>query len=196
MKNILYPFLILFLIFGCEDTDEAMNTSLLGSWNYSVYLLENNCDGTGEVEDMGTLEITDTEFIINETETLSDWCDEDLVNDTLCVEYGDSTSLNDFQEICVNEGGTFDSITGICDNPFASTYTLSDSLYLTFQDTIHIPESYSSICAEEGGVYADGVCTITYNSTHALNLDDVTATLTRTFTENDTLYCEKFVLTK
>ena len=201
MKNIFYPLLIILFMIGCEDTEDATAT-LVGTWNYSGVQIEGGCDGTGVEDNSGTIMFTETDFTMTQSLTLADWCDEDLVNDTLCVEYGDSTSLSEYQESCVDDGGTFNTTTGTCTSLEGGNYTISDSLYLSFVSAVDVPANFEDICVEEGGVFTlnstdtNAVCTLTNTSGYVLDLDINTASFARTSTQNDTLYCDKVILTK
>jgi len=139
--------------FACEAEDDAEEKTIVGSWNYTVSEIEGSCNGTGEQDASGTAVFTDTEVTLNDIESLAQWCDEDLVNDTLCVEYGDSTSLSDYQEMCIDDGGTIDASTGGCINSWVNTYTISDSLYLTQQETVvGLENIMEEGCVDEGGL--------------------------------------------
>jgi len=206
MNNKIIALMIPIFFFACEAEDDAAENTIVGSWNYTVSEIEGSCDGTGEQEASGTAIFTDTEVTFYDIQSFAQWCDEDLVNDTLCVEYGDSTSLSDYQEMCIDDGGTIDASTGGCINSWINTYTISDSLYLIQQETyVGLEDTMEEDCVEEGGVWTvdesisteyNGICTVTDSSGWELTLDASTASLTQTYTEDDTLYCVKISLTK
>ena len=208
MNNKIIALMIPLFFFACEAEDDVEEKTIVGSWNYTISSgVGGSCDGTDDdVDGSGTAVFTDTEVTLNDIESLAQWCDEDLVNDTLCVEYGDSISLSYFQEMCIDDGGTVDASTGGCINSWVNTYTISDSLYLTQQETVvGLEDIMEEDCVEEGGLWTvdesisteyNGICTFTYTSGWELTLDASTASLTQTYTEDDTLYCVKISLTK
>jgi len=112
-------------------------------------------------------------------------------------DYGTSTE-SDFEDYCAYEQGTYAN--GACTDVNEGDYNLTDdSITISLNETLVIPESYASMCVAEGGTYANGVCTISADRTMAIVIDGNTATLTYTEIDEDYpeySYCEVTVLTK
>ena len=191
--------LIFFVACDEEDKEEANSDALIGTWSMAVTEYPNTtCTGDGEIVDEGTITFTATKATITYTSTFEDWC-EGTITDGVCDEgdYGTSTE-SDFEDYCAYEQGTYAN--GACTDVNEGDYNLTDdSITISLNETLVIPESYASMCVAEGGTYANGVCTISADRTMAIVIDGNTATLTYTEIDEDYpeySYCEVTVLTK
>ena len=188
---------------ACDEADEAEagSNALIGTWSMAVTEYSNStCSGDGEIVDEGTITFTATKSTITYTSTFEDWCD-GTITDGVCDEGdGDTYTESDFEEDCNYEGdGTYTD--GVCTSEQADAdYTLSnDSITMNLTETFGVPESYASMCVDEGGIYENGICTISFEQTMSIVIDGNTVTLTYTDIDEDypeDSYCEVTVLTK
>ena len=191
---------IMFFV-ACEDTDdeEAAGDSLIGTWSMSGTSYDNaECTGASEEGTSGTITFTDTKATSTETETFEEWCD-GTVTDGVCDEgFGQTYEESDFIEDC-NDGGTYANNVCTWSQEFTYTHT-DDSLSLSITNSFELPESYSSMCADEfGGTYANGVCTAIFEMTMGVAFDGNTVTLTNIDVDEEypeDSSCEVIVCTK
>ena len=189
MKKMVFGVLPFLLFISCEDEEAMEQNPLLGTWNYVATEYDETCSGDGEVWETGTMVFTDTDLSISYVETFEDWCD-GVVEDTIC--YEDATLyLSDWQDEC--DGVLNEDECSITED---ATYTYTDSLYITIEDTFHIPESISYLCEDEGGSYLSGVCYLTLTNAFSLVLDGNSGTWSEVVSDDEEPYCDVFVLTK
>ena len=174
MKTKLYLILIMLFTFGCEDTEDAgLETTVVGSWNMRGLMIQGDCDGDGTEQLNGTAVFTETNFDVTDGVDLADWCDNPLTDDNLCIEDGDTTTLSMYETMCTQDSLVFNSTTGECETTYLYTYTISDSLYLTMIEEEDIPVTGLTL---EYGVN--------------------TFTMSRLDTDDDVLFCTKWIFTK
>jgi len=196
MKKLLLIFLPFILFISCEDTgdDEAAVPTLVGSWNYTITEYDQTCAGEGDVWETGTMIFTESSVSIAYTETFESWCDGTVTGD-VCDEDGYTYNISEFEEEC---DGTYTTSGCSVNETHQYTFT-SDSVTVNLTESIEISESQASDCDAEGGTYANGNCTFSYDmGPYLVTFDGNTASWNEVVSggDNESPYCDVYMLTK
>tara|TARA_B100001013_G_scaffold177846_1_gene106940 strand:- start:1451 stop:2215 length:765 start_codon:yes stop_codon:yes gene_type:complete len=144
MKKLLL-ILPLLLIVNCEE--ESDDPTLLGTWTIVSGTIYPNSDCSGEEWDQsmsGTVTFTDTNAVATIYTT---WTFDNFTDDTLFTE-------EDFEMLCIEEGGDYEEGTCILTLNESWDYTLDDS---TYTETHYMADEAFSNCFEGDDEY--GPCT-------------------------------------